>query len=109
MADKNKKDTMDKSRDSMRSSPQVRDAIKAEDAAMNRYLKLSDSKGTDDPAAKAAYKEYQKLAKKRSGLATSKTTAFSKGGMVKKPMYNKGGMVKANCGASMKPTQSKKK
>jgi len=29
--------------------------------------------------------------------------------MVKKPMYNKGGMVKANCGASMKPTQSKKK
>ena len=92
------KDKMDKARDAMRASPQVRDAMKAEDAAMNRYIAISDSKGTDDPASKAAYKEYQKLAKKRSGTATSKITAFSKGGM-----------VKANCGASMKPTQKKAK
>ena len=38
-----------------------------------------------------------------------KPMKMMKGGMVKKTMYSKGGMVKANCGASMKPTQSKKK
>jgi hypothetical protein len=31
------------------------------------------------------------------------------GGMSKKMGYAKGGMVKANCGASMKPTQKGKK
>jgi hypothetical protein len=30
---------------------------------------------------------------------------MAQGGMVKKSGYAKGGMVKANCGASMKPTQ----
>ena len=32
-----------------------------------------------------------------------------KGGMTKKMGYVKGGMVKANCGASMKPTQKSTK
>lgn len=36
----------------------------------------------------------------------SRKSKYNKGGMVKKPKYAKGGMVtKANCGASMKPTQ----
>jgi hypothetical protein len=34
-----------------------------------------------------------------------RATRMAKGGMVKKSGYAKGGMVKANCGASMKPTQ----
>lgn len=34
---------------------------------------------------------------------------MAKGGMTKKMGYAKGGMVKANCGASMKPTQKGKK
>lgn len=36
------------------------------------------------------------------------SSGMAKGGMVKKG-YAKGGMVKANCGASMKPTQGKKR
>lgn len=32
-----------------------------------------------------------------------------KGGMTKSTGYAKGGMVKANCGASMKPTQKSTK
>lgn len=37
------------------------------------------------------------------------TKKYAMGGMTKKMGYAKGGMVKANCGASMKPTQKGKK
>jgi hypothetical protein len=40
-----------------------------------------------------------------TGSAGRRDTRMAKGGMVKKSGYAKGGMVKANCGASMKPTQ----
>jgi hypothetical protein len=39
------------------------------------------------------------------GSSGRRATRMAKGGMVKKSGYAKGGMVKANCGASMKPTQ----
>ena len=46
------------------------------------------------------------------GGMAKKKTGYMSGGMTKKPMksgYTDGGMVKANCGASMKATQGKKK
>ena len=46
------------------------------------------------------------------GGMAKKKTGYMSGGMTKKPMksgYGHGGMVKANCGASMKATQGKKK
>ena len=39
----------------------------------------------------------------------SAARGMAKGGMVKKAGYAKGGMIKANCGASMKPTQKSTK
>ena len=47
---------------------------------------------------------------KMSKTMPNKMNGYSKGGMAKKMKgYAKGGMVqKANCGASMKPTQRKK-
>jgi hypothetical protein len=41
--------------------------------------------------------------RRRPGGSTAR--GMAKGGMVKKSGYAKGGVVKANCGASMKPTQ----
>ena len=100
MADKKKKasprskGTMDRARDSMRSSPQVRQAMAAEDAALDRWQSLRDSGGSSEAIA-SAHREYTRLARKRAETATARVTAFSKGGLVKK----------SNCGASMKPTQ----
>lgn len=45
---------------------------------------------------------------RRSRPGGSAARGMAKGGMVKKTGYAKGGVVKANCGASMKPTQKKK-
>ena len=42
---------------------------------------------------------------KRSRPGGAAARGMAKGGMVKKTGYAKGGVVKANCGASMKPTQ----
>lgn len=42
--------------------------------------------------------------KQMMGTKTPMSMGMSKGGM-SKTGYAKGGMVKANCGASMKPTQ----
>lgn len=52
---------------------------------------------TSRPAARAYFNA-------RNTAARGARTGMAKGGMVKKG-YAKGGMVKANCGASMKPTQ----
>ena len=100
-------DKMDKSRDRALSSPDYRRAKKAEDAAMERWKKLSDDKSASKAAVKEAYKEYTSLARSRARLAQSKAPAFNKGGMTKKQGYAKGGMV--NCGASMKPGQKRTK
>ena len=66
------------------------------------------------------WREMSRKEREEAGLPTSiagaqiyfrrsKTTrGMAKGGMVKKTGYAKGGVVKANCGASMKPTQKKK-
>ena len=93
------KDKMGQARDSMRASPQVRQASAAEDAAMERWMSLKGSGEASKEDVAKAYKEYTTLARKRAEIATSKITSFSKGGMVKK----------ANCGASMKPTQKASK
>ena len=56
-------------------------------------------------SAKMGYGGMPKKAKKAYGGLTTKAGKTS-GGMAKKAKMNKGGMTKANCGASMKPTQS---
>ena len=48
------------------------------------------------------------MMKKKDEMPKGKM-GYSKGGMTKKMGYAKGGMVKANCGASMKPTQKRSK
>jgi hypothetical protein len=89
---------MSKARESMRNSPEVKKAVKDEDRAMAKWLSLKDNKDSSKEDVKKAYEDYTKLANKRSNVATSKVTKYAKGGMVQK----------ANCGASMKPTQRKK-
>ena len=88
-----------KRRDAMRASPRVRQASAAEDAAMERWMSLKASKEASKADVDKAYKKYTTLARKRAETATATQTSFSKGGMVKK----------ANCGASMKPTQKSSK
>ena len=47
--------------------------------------------------------------KKNFSTMSTPKPMMAMGGMSKKMGYAKGGMVKANCGASMKPTQKGKK
>lgn len=72
---------------------------KKEEAAADKEAYAS-AMGKEKPKAKGKLSE-----KEKKDLQESLN--FKKGGMVKK--MAKGGMVKANCGASMKPTQKAKK
>jgi hypothetical protein len=89
--------------------------MKEKQVEKSKKLTKAEEKAADKEAYASAMGKEKPAAKK--GKLTDKekkelqeSLGLKKGGMVKKPMaYAKGGMVKANCGASMKPTQKAKK
>ena len=70
--------------------------------AERKELGLPNNRGA---ARRMLEGESNSTSNRRSRPGGSAARGMSKGGMVKKAGYAKGGMIKANCGASMKPTQ----
>lgn len=88
--------------------------MKEKDVEKSKKLTKAEEKAADKEAYASAMGKDKPEGKKgklteKEKEELRKSLEFNKGGMVKKKMMAGGGMVKANCGASVKPTQKAKK
>jgi hypothetical protein len=100
-----------KNRDERKASEKVKDIKRLSDKLDRQYAKGEITKSARDKALKKLKPAMEKA--RKGGIAEpigkEALRKLYKKNMLDTSGYNKGGMVKkANCGASMKPTQRKK-